>query len=133
MLVAALNPMDAMSAQLLLGSETPSYQNNDSKFQKIFATFSNLTMTGLIVDFSNNTIQDLSVFEECVLNTIQTNGKRINKRAVPNLMNETEKITFFQEGNCPNCYKLLKIVGVWDTQEEFGLVYKFIDSERLAI
>ena len=137
MLLRALSPDSALSASYLFGDDTPSYQNNSSRFQKLFATFQDQTMTGLILDFSNSSISKLIEVENALLTLFASSEKLSGKRGVSNLQNEREKITFaesdaFSSTLPQSCIRLLKIVGVWDTESEFGLVYKFIRSQPLS-
>ena len=136
MLLRALSPDTAMSASFLFGDETPSYQNNSSRFQKLFATFEDQTMTGLILDFSNSSISKLVEVEACLLDLFGRTNKLAGKTPLPSLANEGEKISFsesvgFSGAVPPTCIRLLKIVGVWDTEMEYGLVYKFIRTQPL--
>ena len=138
MLLRALSPNTALSASFLLGDETPSYQNSASRFQKLFATFEDQTMTGLILDFSNSSISKLVEVETSLLELFGRTNKLVDKIPSPALANEGERITFSESagfsGAAPPTYiRLLKIVGVWDTEKEYGLVYKFIRSQPLLI
>lgn len=138
MLLRALSPDTALSAAFLFGDETPSYQNSSSRFQKLFATFEDQTMTGLILDFSNSSISKLVEVEACLLDLFGRTAKLVGKVPLPALANEGEKITFsepagFSGASPPTYIRLLKIVGVWDTEMEYGLVYKFIRSQSLLI
>ena len=136
MLLRALSPETALSATYLFGDETPSYQSDSSRFQKLFATFEDQTMTGLIIDFSKYSVFKLTEFENSLLILFAAMNKLAGKRGVHNLANESEKITFAENvgfsSTLPlSSVHLLKIVGIWATENEFGLVYKFIRSQPL--
>lgn len=137
MLLRALSPDTALSASYLFGDDTPSYQNTSSRFQKLFATFQDQTMTGLILDFSKSSISKLIEVENSLLTLFGSVERLSGKRGVSSLQNEGEKITFaesvgFSSTLPQSCIRLIKIVGVWDTESEFGLVYKFIRSQPLS-
>ena len=137
MLLRALSPDTALSASYLFGDDTPSYQNTSSRFQKLFATFQDQTMTGLILDFSKSSISKLIEVENSLLTLFGSVERLSGKRGVSSLQNEGEKITFAESAGFSStlpqsCIRLIKIVGVWDTESEFGLVYKFIRSQPLS-
>ncbi len=80
MLLRALSPDSALSASYLFGDDTPSYQNSSSRFQKLFATFQDQTMTGLILDFSNSSISKLIEVENALLTLFASAEKLSGKR-----------------------------------------------------
>lgn len=137
MLLRALSPDTALSASYLFGDDTPSYQNSSSRFQKLFATFQDQTMTGLILDFSKSSISKLIEVENSLLSLFASVGRLNGKKGVSNLQNEAEKITFAESADFSSSLpqpfiRVIKIVGVWNTDSEFGLVYKFIRSQPLS-
>jgi hypothetical protein len=74
-----------------------------------------------------NLIQQLFTIEENLLKKLNITNKRPIFKINEQLKNGYIKIFSDNIENMYNCF-LLKIAGVWETELEFGLTYKFIHS-----
>jgi len=69
-------------------------------------------------------IDSLKVIEENILNKFDFTNKLPQYKIYDQIKNGNIKI--FNEINKNNCSFILKISGVWETQTNYGLTYKFI-------
>jgi hypothetical protein len=124
--LAVLTPTQAMNATLLLGTPTVSYQSPGSTFCKLFATHSTFTMTGIVLEATANNCEQLALVEERLLQTLHHTDRR-NKRPSPSMRDQTLVHVKANSGWSArqNMAILVRIVGVWDATDEFGLVCKY--------
>lgn len=70
-------------------------------------------------------IDQVKIIEEDLLKKINITGKIAQYKIFEQLKNGALKI-FTDVGSKPSCDFILKISGIWETQYEYGLTYKFI-------
>lgn len=73
-----------------------------------------------------DTIEKLRNIEECILKKININGKIPQNKIYEQLKNGNIKI-FSETSEKINNSFLLKIAGIWETEFDYGLTYKFIN------
>jgi hypothetical protein len=71
-----------------------------------------------------NTIDSLKIIEENILKKSEIKNKSSQTTIYEQLKNGNIKL--FNEVNKPSCSFILKISGIWETQFNYGLTYKFI-------
>jgi len=120
---------------------------NDGKFIRIIYSSPNLTLNGiyLSVTFNNiicekyfskyrcffntvihkNIIDNLKNIEENILNKYNFINKIPQYKIFEQINNGNLKI-FTDIGNKSTCSFILKISGIWETNNNYGLTYKFI-------
>ena len=70
-------------------------------------------------------INHLKIIEEELLNKYENNNKIPQYKINEQLKNGNLKI-FIDIGNKSVCSFVLKISGIWETEDKYGLTYKFI-------
>ena len=80
---------------------------------------------GFNVTRHKDIIERVRVIEEELLKKINIGSKAAQYKIFEQLKNGTLKI-FTDVGNRAACSFVLKISGIWETQYEYGLTYKFI-------
>jgi hypothetical protein len=70
-------------------------------------------------------INNLKIIEEELLNKYENNNKIPQYKINEQLKNGNLKI-FIDIGNKSVCSFVLKISGIWETEDKYGLTYKFI-------
>ena len=75
-------------------------------------------------------IDKIKVIEETMLKKCEFSNKIPQNKIYEQLKNGNIKI-FADIGSKPLCSFILKISGIWETQNNYGLTYKFIHSNEL--
>ena len=118
---------------------------NDGKFIRILYSTSNMLLNGiyLLLSFDDvicekyyskykcifdtnkykNTIDSLKNIEENILNKFYFQNKLPQLKIYEQIKNGNIKL--FEEFNKSSCSFILKISGIWETQFNYGLTYKF--------
>jgi len=127
-------PLDiAFRARLLLGTSSNSYQATGCKFSKLFASFPSCTLSGIVVEVSPELIPKLVDLERHLLSIISRFGRQ-DKTPSANIAKQID--SYARGGNgVPGwaaSHVLVRIVGVWDTDDEYGLVCKIISAASVA-
>ena len=73
-----------------------------------------------------DTIDKIRTIEECILKKVNIHGKIVQYKIYEQLKNGHIKIFSERMDKINNTF-LLKIAGIWETEREFGLTYKFIN------
>jgi hypothetical protein len=122
---------------------------NDGKFIRIIYSTHNLTLNGIYllltlndiscekyyskykcnfnVLLNNDIIDNIKIIEEDLLKKCELKNKIPQFKINENLKNGNLKI-FTDIGNVTSCSFILKISGIWETQYNYGLTYKFIKA-----
>jgi hypothetical protein len=134
--LAVLTPAQASSATLLLGAPTNSYQSPGATFSKLFATYPSFTMTGLAIEITDHNHRELVQLEHTLLRAIQ-DPHRTTKTPITGIEGHIASRTrgahsWSAPEHCALPSALIRIVGVWDTDTEFGLVYKLTPAKDTA-
>jgi hypothetical protein len=120
---------------------------NEGNFIRILYSTNNFVLNGiyLIVTFNDilcekyyskyrccfnvnthiDTINSIKIIEEEILKKYETFNKIPQYKISEQLRNGNLKI-FTDIGNKTSCSFILKISGIWETEEKYGLTYKFI-------
>ena len=120
---------------------------NEGKFIRILYSTNNFVLNGiyLLVTFYDticekyyskyrccfnvnthlDTINSLKIIEEELLQKYENNNKIPQHKINEQLKNGNLKI-FTDTGNKCLCSFILKISGIWETEDKYGLTYKFI-------
>jgi hypothetical protein len=135
--LAVLTPAQASSATLLLGAPTNSYQSPGATFSKLFATYPSFTMTGLAIEITDYNHRELVQLEHTLLQAIQ-DPHRMTKTPITGIEGHIASRTrgahsWSAPEHCALSSALIRIVGVWDTDTEFGLVYKLTPAKDTAM
>ena len=72
-----------------------------------------------------DTINSIKIIEEEILKKYESSNKIPQYKINEQLRNGNLKI-FTDIGNKSSCSFILKISGIWETEEKYGLTYKFI-------
>jgi hypothetical protein len=80
------------------------------------------------VDLNKDLINDLKVIEETILKKCDIYDKTPQYKIYEQVKNGHLKL--FNEVNKNNCTLILKISGVWETINNYGLTYKFIKVQN---
>ena len=72
-----------------------------------------------------DTINSIKIIEEEILKKYESSNKIPQYKINEQLRNGNLKI-FTDIGNKSSCTFILKISGIWETEEKYGLTYKFI-------
>jgi hypothetical protein len=70
-------------------------------------------------------IDNLKIIEDDLLKKVDITGKLPQYKIYEQIKNGNIKL-FNDVGNKPFCSFILKISGIWETQNNYGLTYKFI-------
>ena len=89
----------------------------------------NKTIIQINVNENIEIINNLSSVEQQLLN-YYTQLNNINKRSVYSLKDNllSGNIRIYKQNNFNNARLFLKISGIWETDNEIGITYKFIDG-----
>ena len=120
---------------------------NEGNFIRILYSTNNFVLNGiyLIVTFNDilcekyyskyrccfnvnthiDTINSIKIIEEEILKKYESSNKIPQYKINEQLRNGNLKI-FTDIGNKSSCSFILKISGIWETEEKYGLTYKFI-------
>ena len=120
---------------------------NEGNFIRILYSTNNFVLNGiyLIVTFNEilcekyyskyrccfnvnthiDTINSIKIIEEEILKKYESSNKIPQYKINEQLRNGNLKI-FTDIGNKSSCSFILKISGIWETEEKYGLTYKFI-------
>jgi len=134
--LAVLTPIQASTATLLLGAPTNSYQSPGATFSKLFATYPSFTMTGLAIEITDHNHCELVQLEQSLLSTIQV-PHRLEKSPITGMDGHIASRTrgahsWSTPEQCALSSAIIRIVGVWDTDTEFGLVYKLTPAKDIT-
>lgn len=106
---------------------------NDSDIENLFSTVRNIENSILDKICIKNKIKVIKIFDHLMINTNANNQNGItnmNGNATINNTNTNNKYTL-NFSKIHNLNKmLLKISGVWETTNEYGLTFKFIEINR---
>lgn len=120
---------------------------NDGNFIRILYSTQNMVMNGIyllinindiicekfyskykcIFNVSNNKeiINNMKIIEEEILKKYKNNGLRTASYKIYEHLKSGYIKTFLDIGNTQNCSFILKISGIWETEYNYGLTYKF--------
>ena len=73
-----------------------------------------------------DSIDNLKIIEEDLLKKYKTNCNRTSSCKIYEQLKSGYIKTFLDIGNIQNCSFILKISGIWETQQNYGLTYKFV-------
>lgn len=76
-------------------------------------------------NYYKNIVDKLRIIEECLLTKVNINGKRPQYKMNEHLKTGNIKVFTDTLDNISNSF-LLKIAGIWETEFEYGITYKFI-------
>lgn len=94
-----------------------------------YAKINNKTMIYINKNENLEIIEKISNIEEYLLN-YYSKLNQINKRNIYNLKDNllSGNIRIYKQNNSNNTRLYLKISGIWETENEVGITYKFIDG-----
>ena len=94
-----------------------------------YAKINNKTIIQININENLEIIEKFSIIEEELLN-YYTQLNQINKRNIYTLKDNllSSNIRIYKQNNYTNARLFLKISGIWETDNEIGITYKFIDG-----
>lgn len=94
-----------------------------------YAKIHNKTIIQININKNLEIIEKFSIIEEELLN-YYTQLNNINKRSIHTLKDNllSGNIRIYKQNNYNNARLFLKISGIWETDNEIGITYKFIDG-----
>lgn len=107
------NIMTLNGIYLLINLTNISCEKYYNKFKCIFNT-----------SHHKELIENLKLIEESILNKYKINKIQSNK--IYEQMKSGYIKVFSDTGNKSNCFFILKISGIWENQNNYGLTYKFL-------
>jgi hypothetical protein len=132
MLLGVLPLETAFRARLILGTPSNSYQAT-GQFSKLFASFPSCTLSGIVVEVSPELTPKLVDLEHHLLSVVSRLGRE-DKVACATIAKQID--SYARGGNggpgWAASYVLVRIVGVWDTDDEYGLVCKIISAGSVS-
>lgn len=133
MLLGVLPIDTAFRTRLLLGTSSNSYQATGCKFSKLFASFASFTLSGIVVEVSPELTPKLVDLEHHLLSIVSRFGRQ-DKVASYTIARQIESYARGSNGvpGWAASHVLVRIVGIWDTDDEYGLVCKIISAASVA-
>lgn len=132
MLLGVIPLETAFRARLILGTPSNSYQTT-GLFSKLFASFPSYTLSGIVVEVSPELTPKLVDLEQHLLSVVSHMGRE-GKVACATIAKQID--SYARGGNgAPGwaaSYVLVRIVGVWDTDDKYGLVCKIISAGSVS-